>query len=988
VNDERRERIIYYSYAAGVGGLLLLNWLGMFKTLFGIDTAVFITLLAGYKTFYNSLSALLEKRISADIALCIAVVAALAAGQYLAAAEAMFIVLVGEGLESYAAGRTTAAIERFLERMPRVATRIRGDQEEIVQADALLAGDLVLVRSGEQIPADGLIESGSSAIDETSITGEPLPKEKKPGDEVFSGTLNHHALLRIRVTRSGTNTTLARVIELVKEAQQKRAPVERLADQYAKYFLPALLLAAGLTFYFTRDWLRTVAVLVVACPCALILATPTAMVAAMGGLARRGILVRGAAVLERAAKTDVVVFDKTGTITEGKVEIVGILPVEGEDEVLALAAAAESASNHPLARAIVAEATKRRLTPKKPETAEVIPGRGAWARLGEREIRAGNAEFLIAAGIEGTAPLLARADELGATAVLVADGQRLAGAILFRDQVRQGVPQALAALREIGLEDQRILTGDRERVAEYVARQVGVTHVEAGLLPAQKVERIHALLASGHKPAMVGDGLNDAPALASSNVGIAVAGASDITAEAADVVYLPHSLGALPEFFRISRQAVRTAWQNIILFAGILNAGAVICAATGVIGPAGAAVTHQLSSLFVMMNSLRLLRTPSSGESRVTAFLRSLRSRAGISHLVEPVRNGFARLEFGALLDSLIAHVPSWNRAKQPILYATAALYALSGVYALNPDETGVIERFGHKLLAYRTPGLHYKLPWPVDRITRIQAHRVRVIEIGFRSNVGGADSGEPAAYEWNVQHRGGRFQKVSEESLMLTGDQNMIELTATVHYLPERPDDFLFRQLDADATVRAAAESVIQGVTTSTSLDDVLTSSRREIEARAKNELQKRLSDYGTGVRVLEVKLEDVHPSIEVVDAFRQVSNAFEEKNRLINEAQGYQNEQLALAQGNAGAMLENAKAYRIGRTARSEGDASRFLSTEQAFRGAPQATESRLYLETMEAVLPGKKKLILDKTQNKRHLYLLEDGVELPNGLRPLPE
>jgi HflK protein len=995
MREEQRERVIYYSYAAVVGVLLLLNWLGIFKTLFGIDTAVFITLLAGYKTFYNSLSSLLEKRISADIALCVAVVAALAAGQYLAAAEAMFIVLVGEGLESYAAGRTTAAIERFVERLPRIATRIRegrrDGQEESVPADALQVGDLVLVRSGEQIPADGLIESGFSAVDESSITGEPLPKEKKPGDEVFSGTINHHALLRVRVTRSGTNTTLARVIELVKEAQQKRAPVERLADQYAKYFLPALLLAAGLTFYLTRDWLRTVAVLVVACPCALILATPTAMVAAMGGLARRGILVRGAAVLERAAKTNVVVFDKTGTITEGKVEIVGILPIESEDEVLALAAAAESASNHPLARAIVAESAKRGLTVETPESAQVIPGRGAWACLSERgverEIRAGNADFLIGAGIEGTAPLLARADELGATAVLVADGERLAGAILFRDQVREGVPEALAALREMGLGDQRILTGDRQRVAEYVAREVGVKHVEAGLLPAQKVERIQALLASGHKPAMVGDGLNDAPALASSNIGIAVAGASDITAEAADVVYLPHSLDALPEFFRISRRAVRTAWQNIILFAGILNAAAVICAATGVIGPAGAAVTHQLSSFFVMMNSLRLLRAPSSGESRVTVFLRSVWSRVGVSHLVNPVRNAFARLEFGVLLDFLISRVPSWKKARRPLFYATAAAYALSGVYALSPDETGVIERFGHKLLPYSTPGLHYKLPWPVESLTRIQANRVRVIEIGFRSNVGGADS-EPAAYEWNVQHRGGRFQKVSEESLMLTGDQNMIELTATVHYLPERPDDFLFRQLDADATVRAAAESVIQGVTTSTSLDEVLTSRRREIERRAKEELEKRLAEYGAGVHVLEVKLEDVHPSIEVVDAFRQVSDAFEEKNRLINEAQGYQNEQLALAQGNAGAMLENAKAYSIGRKARSEGDASRFLSTEQAFRGAPQATESRLYLETMEAVLPGKKKLILDKTRNKRHLYLLQDGVELPNGLRPLPE
>src|ERR1700678_2999919 len=292
MREEHRERVIYYSYAGAVGVLLLLNWLGWFRTLFGIDTAVFVTLLAGYKTFYNALSALLEKRISADIALCIAVVAALAAGQYFAAAEAMFIVLVGEGLESYAAGRTTAAIERFIERLPRIATRIRDGKEETVPANTLLVGDLIVVRSGERIPADGVIESGFSAVDESSITGESLPREKKPGEEVFSGTLNHHALLRVRVSRSGTNTTLARVIELVKEAQQKRAPVERLADRYAKYFLPALLLSAVLTFYFTRDWLRTVAVLVVACPCALILATPTAMGAAMGRLARRGIFGR------------------------------------------------------------------------------------------------------------------------------------------------------------------------------------------------------------------------------------------------------------------------------------------------------------------------------------------------------------------------------------------------------------------------------------------------------------------------------------------------------------------------------------------------------------------------------------------------------------------------------------------------------------------------------------------------------------------------
>jgi HflK protein len=797
-------------------------------------------------------------------------------------------------------------------------------------------------------------------------------------------------LLRIRVSRSGTNTTLARVIDLVKEAQQKRAPVERLADRVAKYFLPALLTAAAITFYFTRDWLRTVAVLIVACPCALILATPTAMVAAMGGLARRGILVRGAAVLERAAKTDVVVFDKTGTITEGKVEIVGIVPVESEDEVLALAAAGESASSHPLARAIVAEAALRRLKVENAETAEVVPGYGARARLRRGEIRIGNAEFLAQAGVEGMGPLLARADEAGATAVLVAEGKRLVGAILFRDRVRAGVAEALATLRDLGLEDQRIWTGDRQRAGEYVAREVGIAQVDSGLLPAQKVERVQALIAAGLKPAMIGDGVNDAAALASANVGIAVAGASDLTAEAADVVYLPHSLDTLPEFFKVSRHAVRTAWQNIILFAGILNATAVVCAATGVIGPVGAAVTHQLSSFCVMMNSLRLLRAPArsrTGESRLAAGLRSAWSQVPASQFAEQARRIFAQLEFGAVLKRLIARTPRWSQIRRPLLSSAPVLYLLTGFYSLTPDQAGVIERFGRKLLPYREPGLHYKLPWPVDRLTRIQVNRVRVVEIGFRSNLSSPDT-EPAAYEWNVPHRAGRYRNIPEESLMLTGDQNMIEMTATVHYIPEHPDDFLFRQFDADATVRAAAESVLQGVTTSSSLDDVLTLRRREIEARVKGELEKRLAAYGAGVRVQQVKLEDVHPSLEVVDAFRQVSDAFEEKNRMINEAEGYRNEQLALARGNAAAMVQNANAYSIGRVARSEGDASRFLSREEAFRSAPKATESRLYLETMEAVLPGKKKLILDKSKNKRHLFLLQDGVELPNGLRALPE
>ena len=320
MDTERSERLRYFGFAGFVGILLLLNLAGYFKTIFGIDTAAIIAVLAGYRIFFNAISALFEKQISADLAICIAVIAALVVGQYLAAAEAMFIMLVGEGLEAYAAGRTSAAIHRFVEQMPRRARLLRNGEEQEVDAYSLAGGDVIIVRAGERIPADGVILSGVSSIDESTITGESLPREKEAGHEVYSGTLNGNGLLRIQVLRAGSETTLSRVVALVEEAKEQRAPVERLADRYARYFLPALLLAAALTFYFTRDWLRTVAVLIVACPCALILATPTAMVAAIGGLARRGIPVRGGRVLQQAAKVDTVLFDKTGTVTSGKFE--------------------------------------------------------------------------------------------------------------------------------------------------------------------------------------------------------------------------------------------------------------------------------------------------------------------------------------------------------------------------------------------------------------------------------------------------------------------------------------------------------------------------------------------------------------------------------------------------------------------------------------------------------------------------------------------
>ncbi len=957
----RKDLLSDYGFAAAVGLLLLLNLAGMFRSVFGLDTAILITLLAGYKTFYNAISALLEKTISADLALCVAVIAALSVGEYLAAAEAMFIVMVGEGLESFAAGRTEAAIRRFVAQLPRRARLLRDGREEEVDASTLQPGDRIVVRAGERIAADGVIDHGISAIDESSITGEPLPADKQPGDEVFSGTLNGNGLLRILVTRAGAETTLARVIQLVEEAKGKRAPIERLADRYARYCLPALLLAGALTYYFTGNWLRTVAVLIVACPCALILATPTAMVAAIGGLARRGILVRGGTVLQSAAKVDTAVFDKTGTLTEGRFEIVRVIALDrGEDDLLALAAAAERGSSHALARVIVDESQRRRLAVPEAEGARVLPGRGAECMVGGRTIRAGSAAYLAEHGIGRTATLEEEADRLGATAVLIADGGKLSGAILLRDRIRDGVREAVGQLQHMGIARQVILTGDRRRAAEVIARETGIPDVEAGLLPEQKLERIRQFTSQGRTVAMLGDGINDAPALAAAGLGIAVAGASDITAEAADVVYLPHSLHKLPRLFEVSRRAIDTAWLNIVLFAGALNALAVLACATGRLGPIGAAFTHQLSSFCVMMNSLRLLRVERSSRwrpSRLAAAWDRLRG-------FDP-RDAFRWVAVRR------------RQCVKPALIAAAALAVLNGFYAVRPDEVGVIERFGKKVVPFSFPGLHYKLPWPVERLTRIQAHRVRVAEIGFRSTPG-APGVEPAAYEWNVQHRSGRYQKRPDEALMLTGDQNLIELNATVHYEVEHPDAFLFLQMDGDATLRQAAESVIQAIVTTTPLDDVLTTGRQSIERKALAELQRRVDRYQAGIRILRVKLEDVHPSLEVVDAFREVSAAFEEKNRMINEAEGYRNEQVALARGNAEARLQNADAYTASRTNRAAGDASRFTQQEQAFRTAPGPTETRLYLETMEQVLPGRKKFIVDSGKGRRHLLLLEDGVE----------
>jgi HflK protein len=305
-------------------------------------------------------------------------------------------------------------------------------------------------------------------------------------------------------------------------------------------------------------------------------------------------------------------------------------------------------------------------------------------------------------------------------------------------------------------------------------------------------------------------------------------------------------------------------------------------------------------------------------------------------------------------------------------------LLVLSGIHVIGVTDVGIIERFGRRLVPYEEPGLHYTFPWPIDRLTRIQAKKIQTIEIGYRSSAARPGS-EPAAYEWNVQHRSGRFQARPEESLMLAGDQNMMEVNAVVHYRLAKPDEFLLHQVDGESTVRAAPAGALAVVATTTSLDDILTTARKLVESRVKRELQARLDRYRAGVEVEHLQLLDVHPSVEVVDAFREVSGAYEEKNRMINEAEGYRNEQIAVARGNARALIAGAEGYSIGKKNRADGNANRFRLREEGYRSNPGLTQTRLYLETMEQVLPGKKKMIVDSRNGRRHLLLLEDGLEI---------
>ncbi len=554
--------------------------------------------------------------LTAGVMVSIAMIAALIVGEYSAAALVAFMMLVGEMLENLTIARADRALDELEQLVPATVTLRHDDRDETVPIAAVRRGDRVLVRPGGRVPVDGVVRRGDAAIDPSAITGESIPVDVAAGDHVYAGTLCTSGALEIQVESVGEGTALGEMIELVKNARGTQAPVQRVANKYAQYLTPLAIGIAIITYLVTRDVIRSITVLIVICPCSLVLATPTALVAAIGNAARHGVLVKHGPAMEQVGRVDVVAFDKTGTLTLGEPRVHETVSLNGMEprELLVLAASAERPSEHPLGKAIVAAARGEDLALPVPEDFQTLPGHGVRATVAGREVAIG-ARVLEGDGILLTDAARERAAELeagGHTVVPVAVDRALAGLIAISDTVRDASRQAIADLKALGIGRTVLISGDNRAAAEAIGRALGVDEVYGETLPQDKLAFIRQVQGEGHRVAFVGDGVNDAPALAAADVGIAMGTIGTAVAmETADVVLLSDRVERLPYLIGLSRLALGTIRSNV-LFSMSMNVLSVLLGVLGLIGPVVGAVMHEASALPVVANSARLIRrTPS-----------------------------------------------------------------------------------------------------------------------------------------------------------------------------------------------------------------------------------------------------------------------------------------------------------------------------------------------------------------------------------------
>ncbi len=575
-------------------------------------SAMIGSLILIYPIVVTAIKDLRMGRLSINELVAIAVMAAFASSDYKTAGIVSFFMLMGEIIESRTAEGARNSIESLIKLTPTKARRIAKDgSEEEVAASQLAVGDMIRIRPGDNVAADGVIVSGQGSFNQATITGESLPADKKPGDEVFAGTQNLTGVLEIKVSRAGEDTTLGRVRELILAAEKTKLPIMKIVDQYMGFYTPLVLVIGALVWAFTHDLSRVIAVFVVSCPCAFILATPTAMVAALSAAARLGILIKNVADIEAAAKINAFIFDKTGTLTTGQLAVSRLAPLGDTKpaELLLLAASAEKYSNHPTAKALAALADEAGVPLPEPKDFTETAGRGVKAQVNGSNVLVGRAQWLKDNGIDGSFEKSVDLTETeGWSLIFVATNGKCAGWIGMQDKTRAEAKEALAELREAGVRRVAMVSGDRQVVATRVAAEIGCEEAKGDCLPQHKVEFVHAVKSKGYKVAVIGDGVNDAPALAAGDIGIAMGAAgSEVAIHSATIALMNNDLRRLPFLVKLSRSTRAVINQNFAFGVCFIIVG-LSASAFGFIGPIVASMLHVVGTLIVIFNSARLVR--------------------------------------------------------------------------------------------------------------------------------------------------------------------------------------------------------------------------------------------------------------------------------------------------------------------------------------------------------------------------------------------